>query len=162
VVLRQILFGFGSVGGMVGRFYEGDVRGALWASRRHLLGNADDLAFFFPKPLKSSPLKRWMLYLRWMVRKDEIDQGLWDFIDKAQLTISLDYSHIQDRRCMGWTSAKTPSWKAACEITDALRQYCPEDPLKYDLFLCHRVGIEGGCRGEKEVGCADRCILVRG
>jgi uncharacterized protein (TIGR02757 family) len=158
-VLRRIVEEFGSIGGMVDWFYRGDARKALWEARRYLLGTGDELLFFFPKPLKSSPLKRWMLYFRWMVRKDQIDQGLWNFMDKAQLTIPLDTHIFKIGRCMGWTEAKTPTWKAASEITDALRQYCPEDPLKYDLFLCHRVGIEGGCKGVRSDRCIERCLL---
>jgi len=158
-VLRKALNEFDSIGGMVRHFYRNDVRDALWRVRAHLLGDSDDLTFFFPKPLPSNPLKRWSLYFRWMVRKDQVDEGLWDFIDKKDLIIPLDTHIFKIGRCMGWTKRKAPSYKAACEITEALKRYSPEDPLKYDFFLCHRVGIGAGCTGRKIGACGKKCVI---
>jgi len=130
-VLKMIIDEFSSIGKMIEYFYHGDTREALWKVREHFLGNSNKLTFFFPKPLKSNPLKRWNLYFRWMVRKDEVDAGLWDFIDKKNLIIPLDTHLFKIGRC----------------------------PLKYDLFLCHRVGIGAECTGKKTVGCKKKCII---
>jgi uncharacterized protein (TIGR02757 family) len=159
-MLKRITDEFGGLGGMVRGFYGGDLRETLWTARRYLLGEKQDLLFFFPKPLRSNPLKRWNLYFRWMVRKDDVDVGLWNFIDKATLTIPLDTHIFKIGRCLGWTNLNSPSWNAAREITDALKRFCPEDPLKYDLLLCHRVGIGAGCTGKRMPVCDDKCILV--
>lgn len=158
-VLKMIIDEFSSIGKMIEYFYHGDTREALWKVREHFLGNSNKLTFFFPKPLKSNPLKRWNLYFRWMVRKDEVDAGLWDFIDKKNLIIPLDTHLFKIGRCLGWTGCKTPTFKAAKEITEALKKFSPEDPLKYDLFLCHRVGIGAECTGKKTVGCKKKCII---
>ncbi len=160
-VLRTILNRYGGIGPMLQLFYGGDIRTMLWRAREELIGGNAKLTFFFPKPSASSPLKRWNLYLRWMVRKDEIDAGLWGFIPKDRLVVPLDTHIFKIARCLGWTSLRNPSWKAAWEITEALKRYAPEDPLKYDFFLCHKVGIEGGCTGVRTVSCAGKCVLLQ-
>ena len=161
-VLKRIMNEFGGIGSMIKHFYRNDVREALWSARAHLLGDSDDLTFFFPKPLRSNPMKRWSLYLRWMVRKDQVDAGLWDFIDRKDLIIPLDTHLFKIGRCLGWTACNTQSYRGAQEITEALKKYSPEDPLKYDLFLCHRVGIGAGCTGKRMPECGNKCVLVAG
>jgi uncharacterized protein (TIGR02757 family) len=158
--VRMILEDYGSLGAMVEAYYDGDIREALWRARERYFGrNSDRLIFFFPKRSLSNPLKRWNLYLRWMVRKDAIDVGIWPFIDRRDLVVPLDTHLYKIGRCLGWTATQTQSWKAACEITGALREHSPEDPLKYDFFLCHMVGIEAGCTGEKNPSCKERCKI---
>ncbi|OPY66000.1 MAG: hypothetical protein A4E63_02748 [Syntrophorhabdus sp. PtaU1.Bin050] len=159
-VLKIIVDRYGGIGRMVQRFYGGDMQTMLWQVRSELLGEDRRLTFFFPKPSGASPLKRWNLYLRWMVRKDEIDAGLWDFVPKDRLIIPLDTHIFKIGRCFGWTKQGSPSWKAACDITRVLREFSPEDPLKYDFFLCHRVGIGAGCKGTRTPECAKRCVLL--
>ncbi|MCX5798280.1 MAG: TIGR02757 family protein [Proteobacteria bacterium] len=158
-ILKKILEEYDSIGNALRFFYSGDIRKALWKLRGHLFGKANELAFFFPKPSNTNPLKRWNLYLRWMVRKDGIDVGLWDFIDKRDLIIPLDTHLFKIGRCLGWVEKKTPSWKAACELTGVLKAISPEDPLRYDFFLCHKVGIGAKCTGRKTPQCKQLCIL---
>ena len=159
-VLRRILDEYGSIGSFLKAGYKGNIREALWGMRERLGITGNDLIFFFPKRLPANPLKRWNLYLRWMVRKDAIDQGLWDFIDRKDLVIPLDTHLFKIGRCLGWTKRKSPSWNAALDITKALKKFSPGDPLKYDLFLCHRVGIEAGCGGSRTEDCAKKCLLA--
>jgi uncharacterized protein (TIGR02757 family) len=161
VILKHILERFGSMGTMLRHFYRGDTRNMLWQVRDELFGKDERLTFFFPKPSNSNPMKRWNLYLRWMVRKDEIDVGLWDFIPKDRLVMPLDTHIFKIGRCFGWIQQKNPSWKAACEITDALRVFSPEDPLRYDFFLCQKVGIDGGCTGVMTSVCINKCLLMQ-
>ncbi len=159
-VLRQVVRDYGSIGGMLEAHYDGDIRETLWTVRGHLFGrNKSRLIFFFPKRLPANPLKRWNLYLRWMVRRDEIDAGIWTFIDKRDLVIPLDTHVYKIGRCLGWTGTQTQSWKAAGEITEALKESAPDDPLKYDFFLCHMVGIGAGCTGVRGTACEERCLL---
>jgi uncharacterized protein (TIGR02757 family) len=159
--LRTMLTGYGSIGGMLCALHEGDARETIWRLRKELLGSEPGLVFFFPKRLPASPIKRWNLYLRWMVRKDEIDQGLWEFIDRKDLVTPLDTHLFKIGRCLGWTERKSPTWNAAQDITRALRAICPEDPLKYDFFLCHKVGIGAGCAGTRKEACAEKCMLIK-
>lgn len=161
VVLQKIFDRYGGIGAMVQYFYKGDIRAMLRQARDELIGENEKLTFFFPRPSHSNPLKRWNLYLRWMVRKDEIDVGLWDFIPRDRLVIPLDTHIFQIGRCLGWTGQRSPSWKAACEITQALKKYSREDPLKYDFFLCHKVGIGAGCTGLRTASCEGKCMLLQ-
>ena len=157
--LRKIYGDFGSMGAMLKTYYRGDVREALWAVRQHLFHDNDALTFFFPRFSTTNPLKRWNLYLRWMVRKDAIDRGLWDFIDRSNLVIPLDTHLFKIGRCFGWTKRASQSYAAALEITDVLKNLSPDDPLKYDFFLCHKIGIGAGCAGKKTSQCKEVCLL---
>lgn len=161
-VLRRVQKEFGGLGDLFRSCFRGDSREALWTMRALLFEDRDDLIFFFPRPSEANPLKRWNLFLRWMVRKDDIDAGIWDFIHPRDLVVPLDTHLFKIGRCMGWTARRSATWKAALEITGALKEYCPHDPLKYDFFLCHRVGVEGGCRGTRTRECEGKCVLLEG
>ncbi|BDY12083.1 TIGR02757 family protein [Hydrogenimonas cancrithermarum] len=89
----------------------------------------------------TSPYKRWMMFLRWLVRKDTLDLGLWTEVSKADLVIPLDTHTFQVGRSLGLLKRKTYDWKAAVELTQALKRFCPEDPVKYD-FALYRLGQE--------------------
>jgi uncharacterized protein (TIGR02757 family) len=95
------------------------------------------IKFMFPFPSSGSACKRMNLFLRWMVRKDELDFGIWNEIPAARLVIPVD-THIA-RICkeLKLTSLKNVSWKMAEEITENLRKFDPIDPVKYDFAICH-------------------------
>jgi len=158
-VLRLIVERWGGIGRMIEHYYEGDFRRAVWTARRELIASPRDLLFFFPKPAPASPFKRWSLYARWMVRKDDIDFGLWRFMRPADLVVPLDANIFKIGRCLGWTDRNTQSWKTALRITEEIKKFCPEDPLRYDFFLCHVVGIGSHCTGARSPECAKGCLL---
>lgn len=93
--------------------------------------------FMFPSPHNNSPCKRVNLFLRWMVRKDALDFGLWNEILPSKLIIPVD-THIA-RICsnLKLTKRENISWLMAEEITENLKKYDPVDPVKYDFALCH-------------------------
>ncbi|MDR3665706.1 MAG: TIGR02757 family protein [Ignavibacteriaceae bacterium] len=93
--------------------------------------------FMFPLPSAGSACKRMNLFLRWMIRKDELDFGIWDEIPTSKLIIPVD-THIA-RICkeLKLTKLNNVSWKMAEEITDNLRKFDPNDPVKYDFAICH-------------------------
>jgi uncharacterized protein (TIGR02757 family) len=93
--------------------------------------------FMFPQPEKGSACKRMNLFLRWMVRKDELDFGIWDEIPKDKLVIPVDTHIAKISRSLKLTSIKNVSWKMAEEITQNLKQFDAADPVKYDFALCH-------------------------
>jgi uncharacterized protein (TIGR02757 family) len=95
------------------------------------------IKFMFPRPEKGSAAKRMNLFLRWMVRKDELDFGLWTGIEKSQLVIPVDTHIARISKALGLTSLKNVSWKMAEEITENLKQFDNEDPVKFDFALCH-------------------------
>ncbi|WP_304543949.1 TIGR02757 family protein [Sulfurimonas microaerophilic] len=86
-------------------------------------------------------LKRWMMWLRWMVRSDEIDLGLWSRVDKAHLIMPLDTHTFNVSRKLGLLKRKTYDLHAAIELTETLKGFDKEDPLKYD-FALYRLGQE--------------------
>lgn len=90
-------------------------------------------------PSGQSSRKRLYLFLRWMIRRDEVDPGLWDF-DPAFLLYPVDVHMLKIGRALGFTSRKTGSCKTALEITEGFCNLCPDDPLRYDFALT-REGI---------------------
>ncbi|MEJ5261955.1 MAG: TIGR02757 family protein [Ignavibacterium sp.] len=95
------------------------------------------IKFMFPLPEKGSACKRMNLYLRWMIRKDNLDFGLWNTIPKNKLVIPVDTHIAQISRKLKLTKRKIISWKMAEEITEMLKKFDPQDPLRFDYALCH-------------------------
>ena len=89
----------------------------------------------------SAPMKRWMMFLRWMVRDDAIDFGLWKGIDKADLLMPLDTHTFNVSRRLGLLKRKTYDLQAVVELTETLKTFDPADPVKYD-FALYRIGQE--------------------
>ncbi len=88
-------------------------------------------------PFRGSACKRLNMLLRWMVREDDtgVDFGLWSSIKPAQLICPLDVHTAQVARRAGLLQRKQNDWKAALELTEALRCFDPHDPVKYDFAL---------------------------
>jgi len=85
--------------------------------------------------------KRYMMYLRWMVRKDKLDIGLWTKIDKKDLLMPLDTHTFKMSQKLGLLKRKSYDMKAVLELTDRFRQWDKNDPVKYD-FALYRLGQE--------------------
>ncbi len=98
------------------------------------------IKFMFPLPYLGSACKRMNLFLRWMIRKDELDFGLWNEISPSKLIIPVDTHVARISRSLGLTKRKNVSWKMAEEITQNLKKYDADDPVKYDFAICH-IGI---------------------
>ena len=86
-------------------------------------------------------LKRWMMFLRWMVRDDNIDMGLWSGVDTKDLIIPLDTHTFKVSQKLGLFTRKTYDLQAAIELTCKLKEFDANDPLKYD-FALYRIGQE--------------------
>lgn len=95
-----------------------------------------------PDPALKSSFKRINLFLRWVVRKDNVDLGIWEKISPSRLIIPLDTHMRQVALSLGITQRKDTSMKTALEITKFFSGICPEDPVKYDFSLT-RAGIRG-------------------
>jgi uncharacterized protein (TIGR02757 family) len=93
--------------------------------------------FMFPNPENGSACKRMNLFLRWMVRKDELDFGLWREIPTSKLVIPVDTHIAKICKSLKLTKRKNVSWKMAEEITEKLKKFDHVDPVKYDFALCH-------------------------
>jgi uncharacterized protein (TIGR02757 family) len=107
-------------------------------------GRRAGVGFFFPRPSSGSGCKRLNLFLRWMVRRDGIDLGLWTRVPASQLVIPLDTHVIRVGQCLGLTRYRSPGWRMAADITASLRALDPADPVKYDFAICH-VGMRYMC-----------------
>ncbi|WP_024955139.1 TIGR02757 family protein [Sulfurospirillum arcachonense] len=94
-----------------------------------------------PTCKNNSPYKRWHMYLRWMVRKDNLDLGLWTSIDKKDLLMPLDTHTFNIGQKLGLIKRKSYDFKAVLELTEALRKFDINDPVKYD-FALYRIGQE--------------------
>jgi uncharacterized protein (TIGR02757 family) len=99
---------------------------------------------FFADPEDGSPCKRLNLFLRWMVRKDNLDLGLWTEIPASRLVIPLDTHVRRIGSRLGFTDLASASWAMAEQITDSLRRFDPDDPVKYDFAICH-LGMNRSC-----------------
>ncbi len=88
-------------------------------------------------PGKNSAAKRLNMFLRWMVRKDNcgVDFGIWNSVDPSELSIPLDVHTANVSRKLGLLQRKQNDWKALDEIMEALREFDPKDPAKYDFAL---------------------------
>jgi len=118
------------------------------------------VCYFFPRPSAGSACKRLNLFLRWMVRKDAIDLGVWRKVAPARLIVPLDTHVIRLGQCLRLTRYISPGWKMAAEITASLRALDPKDPVRYDFSLCH-VGMMNACgfnRPQKDSQCPLRGI----
>jgi len=121
-------------------------RGRLSPGMHHLL----------PSPARGGACKRLHLFLRWMVRQDHIDFGLWPELEPAKLIIPLDTHVAQVSRRLRLTRLKSPGLAMALEITENLKRFDPADPVKYDFALC-RLGMlhkdpESDVRGPRSKG----------
>ncbi|WDP87639.1 MAG: TIGR02757 family protein [Desulfobacter sp.] len=91
-------------------------------------------------PRKNSACKRSFLFLRWMVRKDEVDPGGWSTLSPSELVYPIDTHIYKIGTLMGFTQKKAANKGCALEITRGFRQIEPHDPVKYDFALT-RFGI---------------------
>ena len=102
------------------------------------------VCYFFPRPSAGSACKRLNLFLRWMVRRDEVDLGVWSRLPPSRLVVPLDTHLIRLGRCLRLTRYTSPGWKMAADITSALRRLDPIDPIRFDFSLCH-IGMMNAC-----------------
>lgn len=110
------------------------------------------LTDFFPErtrkhiatPARNSSCKRLLMFLRWMVRNDDrgVDFGIWTRLQPSQLVMPIDVHVNRVARHLGLLTRPQTDWKAALELTKALRLFDPLDPVRYD-FALFGLGVEG-------------------
>ncbi|HQV37331.1 MAG: TIGR02757 family protein [Flavobacteriales bacterium] len=96
-------------------------------------------------PSRGSNAKRINMFLRWMVRPNDrgVDLGLWKRIPTHALHVPLDVHTGRMARELGLLRRKQDDWKSVMELTEALRLFDAEDPVKYDIAL-FALGVEAG------------------
>jgi uncharacterized protein (TIGR02757 family) len=92
-------------------------------------------------PASGSTCKRLNMFLRWMVRSGGVDFGIWNQIKSAQLYIPLDVHVDKVARNLGLIERKQTDWRTVVELTNKLREFDANDPVKYD-FALFGMGIE--------------------
>jgi uncharacterized protein (TIGR02757 family) len=125
-------------------------------SLRQAMEPGSGLRHFLADPADGSACKRLNLYLRWMVRKDGLDFGIWPDIPASKLVIPLDTHVARIGRRLGLTARSSADWKMAVEITEALRRFDPDDPVKYDFALC-TAGKQQACPDPLDRGACPDC-----
>ena len=157
-ILRQMLERHGSIEGFfveglsaehedVGPALDSFSTRALTLDVRRAYGRVPKRAgvcYFFPRPSAGSACKRLNLFLRWMVRADEIDLGVWTRVPAAKLIVPLDTHVIRLGHCLRLTNYSSAGWKMAADITATLRALDPTDPVRFDFSICH-VGMMNAC-----------------
>jgi len=114
---------------------------------RHRGKTSRGLMYLLASPTRKSACKRLNLFLRWMVRDDDVDAGLWKSVDASKLIVPVDV-HIA-RLCgiLEFHSNKNVTLKTAVEITENFAKITSSDPVKYD-FALSRIGIIENCNGK--------------
>ena len=136
--VREVVEQFNSLGGFFLSLYNPSDENLVPALSKFVKGlthGHDDLKFLLPDPERGSACKRLFLYLRWMVRKDGVDLGIWDGIEKSKLIIPLDTHMLRIGNELGWVKNKQGNLKAAIKITQGFKAIAPDDPVKYDFAL---------------------------
>ncbi|MFT4856339.1 MAG: hypothetical protein ACI9UV_002299 [Algoriphagus sp.] len=94
-------------------------------------------------PQRKAACKRINMFLRWMVRSDDkgVDFGIWKKISPSQLICPCDLHVDRVGRKLGLITRKQTDWQTAIELTERLREFDSEDPVKYD-FALFGLGVE--------------------
>lgn len=116
---------------------------------------SDGFKHLFPMSGKGA-CKRLNMYLRWMVRKDSVDFGLWKEIPTSKLVMPIDTHVARLSRYLGLSKRKSTDWRMAKEVTEALKKLDSEDPVKYD-FALSRLGILNECPARKDENKCREC-----
>ena len=100
--------------------------------------------YLLPDPGGQSACKRWMMYLRWMLRSDAVDPGSWRAlglrVPPRRLLVPVDTHMLRTALRLGLTRRKTATLATARELTAAYAAIRPSDPVRYD-FAVTRLGI---------------------
>ena len=127
---------------------------ALALDQKSVYGRAKPkpgVAYFFSRPSSGGACKRLNLFLRWVVRSDQVDLGVWTRVRPGQLIVPLDTHVIRVAQCLRLTRLKSPGWRMAADITRSLRELDPLDPVRFDFAICH-LGMMNACGFGKKQG----------
>ncbi len=123
--------------------------------RSYLDNITQGLNFLLPIPGKSAS-KRLYMFLRWMVRKDDVDFGFWNEFKKTSLYMPADTHILRLSSNLGIIDKNEKGKKAVIKVTEFFRELNPADPAKYDFSLT-RLGIISGCQYSENSVC-EKCL----
>ncbi len=161
--LKKVLNRFGSLENLfLGGYSPSDANiipaATKFISTLNCCDKSPGLKFLLSDPANGGTCKRLFLFLRWMVRNDEVDAGLWKKVDKSKLIVPVDVHMGRLSGIIGLHAKKTYNLKTAIEITGKFAEISPTDPVKYDFALC-RIGILENCSGKQNKYCP-QCELA--
>lgn len=139
--MQRICHSYGSMGQLFEQCYlrSGSVAQMLSDVRREFFAveHNDHAHKHFSSIDRGAACKRLNMYLRWFVRRDNrgVDFGSWTNIPMSALYLPLDVHSGNMGRELGLLTRRQNDWRATEQITDTLRKFCPEDPVKYDFAL---------------------------
>lgn len=123
-----------------------------------LPGAPASLRYLLSSPFDGSACKRMNLYLRWMVRTESPDLGLWTFVAPSQLVMPLDTHVHRITTFLGLSTRKSADWKTAVALTREMRTIDPSDPVRFDFAIC-RLGILDKCSRRRDAEQCRVCML---
>jgi uncharacterized protein (TIGR02757 family) len=134
-VFREAFMQTGDTGRSIARFRE------LFFQYRDPGRSAKHL----PDVTRNSAAKRINMFLRWMVRRDNmgVDFGIWNGFPMHALMMPLDVHSGTVARKLGLLVRRQNDWKAVEELTGRLREFDPADPVRYDFALFGLGSFEG-------------------
>ena len=101
-----------------------------------------------PRPSRGSACKRLCLYIRWMVRSDDVDPGGWSGVSQRDILIPLDTHMFRIARGLGFVTRSSADGRSVLQATEGFRSLRPDDPVRYDFALT-RFGIRTGMSVEE-------------
>jgi len=143
----------------VGYRREGRVEDGLKTLSQQLRGDGEP-GFLIPSFERGSAMKRMNLFLRWMVRDDGLDLGIWRDVPTSRLLMPLDVHVFRIAQRLGLLKPRSssPSLADAAALRDALANFDEQDPVRFDFALSH-LGISGDCRHGRDTAACASCAL---
>ena len=142
--LKSVLNKYGSLKNLYLKYYLSDDVNIIpslnlfTSAIRNRKQHSKTFEYLIPDVNKNSTCKRLNLFLRWMVRKDNIDFGIWNReIPTSKLIIPVDTHVYQVSQKLKLVNRKSCDLKYAVELTNRLKEFDNIDPVKYDFALCH-------------------------
>ncbi len=139
--LQRICREYGTIGTLFQDSYarHKDMAAVLSEVRREFfsIDHSDHCTKHFSSIDKGAACKRLNMYLRWFVRRDNrgVDFGSWTKIPMSALYLPLDVHSGNMARELGLLTRRQNDWKATVEVTQTLKKFSAEDPVKYDFAL---------------------------
>lgn len=121
----------------------------LIADLKKNLPESRGIRFNLANPTLGSAAKRWRMMLRWFIRNEFPDLGIWDGSLAEDLIIPVDTHIHRISGYLGMHHSKIANNRTATQITQVLKTFNPRDPLKYDFPLSH-MGIDGRCPTQQD------------
>jgi len=140
--IKKMIVRYGSLEKGFSRFYRSTDENIIPALEGATAELRKEGAGMIASPAKGSACKKLNLFLRWMVRKDDVDPGGWKNVSTSKLLVPLDTHMHKIGNAFGMINGKQANMKTAVKMTKAFSKIAPGDPVKYDFALT-RLGIRG-------------------